>query len=117
LKEESPIVQEDMTSICELLVEAWKSKKYKDVLTKSLTQKKGHDIVSICCEATVTRVEDNALMIVIRDISERQKRFEAEKQVVSESTARQKDAAANRFTRHEIKNGILSAIGLCDSLR
>lgn len=117
LKEESPIVQEDMTSICELLVEAWKSKKYKDVLTKSLTQKKGHGIVSICCEATVTRVEDNALMIVIRDISERQKRFEAEKQVVSESTARQKDAAANRFTRHEIKNGILSAIGLCDSLR
>lgn len=117
LKGDSPIIQEDMSSICELLVEAWKSNKYKDILTKSLTQRKGNDIVSICCEATVTRVEDNALMIVIRDISERQKRFEAEKQVASESTARQKDAAANRFTRHEIKNGILSAIGLCDSLR
>jgi signal transduction histidine kinase len=116
-KGESRIVKEDMTSICELLLEAWKSNKYNDILTKSLTQRKGKNIVSTYCEATVTRVEDNALMIVIRDISERQKRFEAEKQVVSESTARQKDAAANRFTRHEIKNGILSAIGLCDSLR
>jgi len=27
-----------------------------------------------------------------------------------------KDAAANRFTRHEVKNGLLAAIGLSDSL-
>ena len=55
-------------------------------------------------------------MIVVRDISERFRRFEAEKKVISETTARLKDAAANRFTRHEVKNGLLAAIGLCDSL-
>ena len=27
-----------------------------------------------------------------------------------------KDAAANRFTRHEVKNGLLAAIGLSDGL-
>lgn len=56
-------------------------------------------------------------MIVLRDISERFQRFEAEKQLVIEVTERKKDAEANRFTRHEVKNGLLAAIGLVDSMR
>ena len=66
-------------------------------------------------EAKITRLRDSALVMVLRDTSERSRRFEAEKKYVSESTARAKDAEANRFTRHEVKNGLLSAIGLCDS--
>ena len=66
-------------------------------------------------EAKITRLRDSALVMVLRDTSERSRRFEAEKKYVSESTARMKDAEANRFTRHEVKNGLLSAIGLCDS--
>lgn len=70
----------------------------------------------IQCEANISVMEENMLVIVVRDISERFRRFEAEKRVISETTARRKDAAANRFTRHEVKNGLLAAIGLCDSL-
>uniref|UniRef100_A0A7S1YS11 Uncharacterized protein n=1 Tax=Ditylum brightwellii TaxID=49249 RepID=A0A7S1YS11_9STRA len=72
---------------------------------------------TIRCEAKINRLELNALVIVVRDISERFRRFEAEKRVVFETTAREKDAEANRFTRHEVKNGLLAAIGLCEGLK
>eukprot|EP00525_Craspedostauros_australis_P007240 CAMPEP_0198119190 /NCGR_PEP_ID=MMETSP1442-20131203/24573_1 /TAXON_ID= /ORGANISM="Craspedostauros australis, Strain CCMP3328" /LENGTH=555 /DNA_ID=CAMNT_0043777605 /DNA_START=84 /DNA_END=1751 /DNA_ORIENTATION=+ len=43
---------------------------------------------------------------------------EAEQRAVMESQARQKDAqAVNRFTRHEVKNGLLAGIELCDCLK
>ena len=57
------------------------------------------------------------MVAVIRDISDRIARFEAEKQLAVESTEREKDSQTNRFTRHEVKNGLLSAIGLCDALK
>ena len=53
----------------------------------------------------------------MRDVSERYRRFEAEKRFVFETTARQKDAEANRFTRHEVKNGLLAAIEICGNVR
>ena len=68
-------------------------------------------------EVKVTRLEEHAIVVVIRDVSERYRRFEAEKRFVIETTARQKDADANRFTRHEVKNGILSAIEICSNIR
>jgi signal transduction histidine kinase len=71
----------------------------------------------IQCEAKISVMEEHILVIVVRDISERFRRFEAEKRVISETTARRKDVAANRFTRHEVKNGLLAAIGLCDSMK
>ena len=68
------------------------------------------------CEAKVTRLGPQRIVMVVRDVTERTYRHEAEKRFVAESTARKMDAAANRFTRHEVKNGLLSAIGLCDTL-
>eukprot|EP00957_Ditylum_brightwellii_P187156 14254649-Ditylum_brightwellii.AAC.1 len=32
-------------------------------------------------------------------------------------TAREKDAEANQCTRHEVKNGLLAAIGFCEGLK
>eukprot|EP00584_Thalassiosira_punctigera_P004857 CAMPEP_0172528142 /NCGR_PEP_ID=MMETSP1067-20121228/2623_1 /TAXON_ID=265564 ORGANISM="Thalassiosira punctigera, Strain Tpunct2005C2" /NCGR_SAMPLE_ID=MMETSP1067 /ASSEMBLY_ACC=CAM_ASM_000444 /LENGTH=1326 /DNA_ID=CAMNT_0013312005 /DNA_START=164 /DNA_END=4144 /DNA_ORIENTATION=- len=68
-------------------------------------------------EAKATRLEENAVVIVVRNVSERYRRFEAEKRFVFETTARQKDAEANRFTRHEVKNGLLAAIEICGNAR
>jgi len=68
-------------------------------------------------EVKVTRIEKNAVVVVVRNVSERYRRFEAEKRFVFETTARQKDAEANRFTRHEVKNGLLSAIEICGNIR
>lgn len=68
-------------------------------------------------EVKLTRLEESAVVIVIRDVSERYRRFEAEKRFVFETTARQKDAEANRFTRHEVKNGLLAAIEICGNVR
>lgn len=52
------------------------------------------------------------------DVTERYKRFEAERRVHVEAMARQKDAQSQtRFVRHEVKNGLLAGIELCDSLR
>ena len=44
------------------------------------------------------------------------RRFEAEKLALSEMTARKRDSEANRFTRHEVKNGLLASLGLCDGI-
>jgi signal transduction histidine kinase len=69
------------------------------------------------CETKITKLGENTSLIVMRDISERHQRFEAEKKLIEEQTARRKDFEANRFTRHEVKNGLLAAIGLMDSIR
>jgi hypothetical protein len=62
------------------------------------------------CEAKVSKI-DSSCLVVIRDVSERYERFETEKKLVEQVTARKKDAEANRFTRHEVKNSILACIG------
>ncbi len=78
----------------------------------------GSSVDHIChCEAKMTKLDTSSCLIVLRDISERYQRFEAEKQLIEEQTARRKDSEANRFTRHEVKNGILAAIGLVESMR
>jgi hypothetical protein len=62
-------------------------------------------------------MESSTMVVVIRDITERVKRFEAEKQLAIESKEREKDLQTTRFIRHEVKNGLLSAIGQCDALK
>jgi hypothetical protein len=69
------------------------------------------------CEARIAKLDQDSSVIIFRDISDRLQRFEAEKQLVEEVTIRKKDEEANRFTRHEVKNGILAAMGLVDHLR
>jgi len=112
------IADEEIGSMAHLVLRAWNANNEETLLMHELLRtKQNANHSSIQCEANITRMEQNAMLIVVRDISERFRRFEAEKKVISETTARLKDAAANRFTRHEVKNGLLAAIGLCDSLR
>ncbi|KAJ1448100.1 hypothetical protein M885DRAFT_623762 [Pelagophyceae sp. CCMP2097] len=81
-----------------------------------------HDLVrangaQMHVEARVTRIGSWRLVVVVRDITERIKVFEAEKALVKQATAHERDAAANRFTRHEVKNGLLSAIGVVEAMQ
>ena len=57
------------------------------------------------------RYSANTLIAVVRDVSERYKRFEAERRATRDMHT------ANRFTRHEVKNGLLSGIELTHTLR
>ena len=69
------------------------------------------------CEIKVSRQSDASLVAVVRDVTERYIRFEAERRVHAEVLARQREAKmASRFVRHEIKNGLLAGIELCDGL-
>lgn len=66
------------------------------------------------------------LVIALRDLTTKvaltqaREELEAERsaseQVIAQ-LAREKDADINRFTRHEVKNGMLAALGVCDALR
>jgi hypothetical protein len=72
----------------------------------------------LSCELKVSTNSENSRIVVVRDVTERYRRFEAERRAHVESLARQQDARAiNRFTRHEVKNGLLAGIELCDSLK
>eukprot|EP00978_Attheya_sp_CCMP212_P045893 scaffold365111_cov63-Attheya_sp.AAC.1 len=107
--------KEEISSMADLILRAWVHEEKEIILMHDLI--KVEEVATIIrCEAKVSRLEENSLIVVIRDVSERFRRFEAEKRVISETTARTKDAEANRFTRHEVKNGLLSAIALCESL-
>ncbi|CAB9497222.1 expressed unknown protein [Seminavis robusta] len=72
---------------------------------------------NIHCEAIATNMEGGSTLLVLRDISDRIRRFEAEKKLAVETTEREKDSQTNRFTRHEVKNGLLAGIYLCDTMK
>ena len=102
----TPAVEKSIDGLAKLVMDVFRSDQKEMVMMKNLhgTESK------IICEAKITKLGSSCL-VVLRDISERFERFETEKKLVEEITARRKDAEANRFTRHEVKNSILAAIG------
>eukprot|EP00549_Striatella_unipunctata_P026075 CAMPEP_0118716132 /NCGR_PEP_ID=MMETSP0800-20121206/27315_1 /TAXON_ID=210618 ORGANISM="Striatella unipunctata, Strain CCMP2910" /NCGR_SAMPLE_ID=MMETSP0800 /ASSEMBLY_ACC=CAM_ASM_000638 /LENGTH=697 /DNA_ID=CAMNT_0006622487 /DNA_START=667 /DNA_END=2760 /DNA_ORIENTATION=- len=73
---------------------------------------------SCACEMKISPHGNDALVVVVRDVTERVKRYDAERRAHLETLARQRDAQAiNRFTRHEVKNGLLASMELCDNLK
>jgi len=126
MKKRNNTSDDELQPVLELVVKAWRQPYKHGGESQSIlhnfivwsSNKNNNSIKdTITCEANITRLEENALVIVVRNVTERFRRFEAEKRAVAETTARMKDAAANRFTKHEVKNGLLAAIGLCDSLK
>jgi len=88
-----------------------------NLMTEFLSKDESGKVFTRKCEAKIATVDDNNVVLVLRDISDRIQRFEAEKKLVKEITTRQKDAETNKFSRHEIKNGILSALAILDHIR
>ena len=108
-----------LRALSDVVVKAWSPSSEQETIfrhTLHWTSSLSGDKNTIRSEAKVNRVDENAVIVVIRDISARVRAFEAEKQMLYETTSRRKDAEANRFTRHEVKNGLLAAIGLYESL-
>eukprot|EP00977_Amphora_coffeiformis_P005036 scaffold1064_cov85-Amphora_coffeaeformis.AAC.25 len=71
----------------------------------------------VYCEINSTCYDDNAVIGIARDMTERHRRSQAER-MAHEMLARQKEAQSiNRFTRHEVKNGLLSGIEIVESLK
>lgn len=112
------IGSEEMQALAILIARSWQCLNRDTILPHDLVLSNGFDggLETIQCEAKVTRLEEASLFLVVRDISERFHRFEAEKLALSEMTARKRDSEANRFTRHEVKNGLLASLGLCDAM-
>eukprot|EP00569_Conticribra_weissflogii_P004959 CAMPEP_0171332298 /NCGR_PEP_ID=MMETSP0878-20121228/3258_1 /TAXON_ID=67004 /ORGANISM="Thalassiosira weissflogii, Strain CCMP1336" /LENGTH=1223 /DNA_ID=CAMNT_0011832997 /DNA_START=130 /DNA_END=3801 /DNA_ORIENTATION=+ len=107
-----------LRAVADVVVRAWNCAEREVVLAHNMrwvNTENGRQI-AVQSEAKVSRLDDDALIVIVRDISERVRVFEAEKQILFETTSRLKDAEANRFTRHEVKNGLLAAIGLYESL-
>lgn len=77
-------------------------------------ESQGEGKSKIMCEMKVSRHTTQTVVAIVRNVTERYRRFEAESRVHAETLARQRDMhTANRFTRHEVKNGLLSGIELC----
>ena len=101
----------------QLIQTAWKNvpTDSNQLIEHTLNSKSGDDIH---CEIKVSRHLSHSLIAVVRDVTERQLRFVAEKTAHEQTLARQRDAQSiNRFTRHEVKNGLLAGIELCESLQ
>ena len=79
--------------------------------------RKGAEATELSCEVHISLLESRSCVLTLRDISERLHRFQVEKKLVQEVTSRKKDEEANRFTRHEVKNALLAAMGILDHLK
>lgn len=109
---------DNVSSISSLLTKTSKCEEAESAFTHNLFEYDAEgEVRAVEFEARVTRMSSDSWVVILRDISERCKRFETEKQILAEEVERKKDAEANRFTRHEVKNGLLAAIGLVDSAR
>lgn len=105
------LTDENIGVVAKLLIETFSSNQNEMVLMTELQSSDADGAeTTVRCEAKVSKLASSCL-VTLRDISERFHRFETEKKLVEEMTARRKDAEANRFTRHEVKNSILAAIG------
>jgi len=72
-----------LNSFAELIIKAW-TESIDEVLISHDLVARGNEIIQ--CEANVTKLDSSSMVIVVRDISDRFKRFEAEKQAVLELT-------------------------------
>lgn len=70
----------------------------------------------IAVESVLSKM-GNKVLSITRDITDRVKRYEAEKNLAIQTTASRKDTEANQFIKHEVKNGLFSAIGQINSLK
>ena len=115
-KEEADLMTYHVVAFSDIMSRAWQTKASESVFEHDLVPiKRGGSTTKF--EVKVTRLDEQSVVVVVRNVSERHKRFEAEKRFVIETTARKKDADANRFTKHEVKNGLLSAIEICSNIR
>ena len=73
-------------------------------------------INNIPVESHISKMGDNILSMT-RNITDRIKRHEAEKALAIQKIARIKDSEANSFIKHEVKNGLYSAIGQIESMK
>ena len=103
-------VNQEMYQECSLIKET----QIKQTGTWSTIQVQGK-INEIDVEINVSKMGDYTLSIT-RDITDRIKRHEAEKALAVETTARNKDADANRWVRHEVKNSLLEHMIHIDSI-
>jgi hypothetical protein len=81
------------------------------------TSRDEKSVGEMSCEVNISLLEGRSCVLTLRDISERLHRFQVEKKLVKEVTSRRKDEEANRFTRHEVKNALLAAMGILDHLK
>jgi alkyl hydroperoxide reductase subunit AhpC len=103
-------ISKEMYQECSLIKET----QIKQTGTWSTIQVQGK-INGIDVEINVSKMGYHTLSIG-RDITDRIKRHEAEKALAIETTTRNKDADANRWVRHEVKNSLLEHIIHIDSI-
>jgi len=103
----------DVLTLDELVGRAWWHGRFACRLTT------GED----CNASSVTEVtasicdQSSSCVVVLRDMTSQDRLFEMEREALSASIERLKDEEANRFTRHEVKNGVLSAISQVDAVQ
>lgn len=108
----SYLIKSKVLALTDMLLRAWHptDESIFDHETVSLNENSHFEI-------RVTKSDISSNIVLIRDVSERYKRHEAEKKGAYETTEREIDDQANRFAKHEIKNVILGAIEVCELLR
>ena len=108
-------LETDSSGLSKLIQIGWQEKRTEFTLEFSLIK---HDRNSVNCEVKIRKLERPCVLVmIIRDISERVRLHTVEQQVMIQEVERRKDIEATRFTRHEVKNGILDAQAQLSSLK
>jgi len=103
----------DVLTLDELVPCAWWHSKF----SCDIAQSEGKETARACEISASVSDDAEGCVIVLRDVTDRNRLFEMEREILSASIERYKDEEANRFTRHEVKNGVLAAISQLDALQ
>jgi len=110
--------QRNIASMAKLLAKSWHFNSRESLVMHDLYgETSTGELRTIQCEAKITKLANDAVVVVLRDISERFHRFETEKQLIVAVTERKKDSEASRFARDEVKDSLEAAIGMVDSIK
>ena len=78
---------------------------------------KAQDECKIFCEATVTQPQGKAVVMVLRDVTQRYQLIETKRQLAEVVRVWKKDSDVNRHTRQKVEAGVLSALKLLVSMK
>lgn len=110
----------NVVAMAKLLKKAWRSKAQESLILQDfygVNPMGMQEEKKIKFEAKASKLDSKAIIVFLRDISERIHVDETEKQLLIELNERKMSEKAHKFARQEVRNGLLAAIDVVGTVR
>lgn len=118
----TPLIEKNLSELADLVGDAFAyampEGKNQHIMLKSLYRiENGCMQHNMHCEAKIVNLKGKAVLILLRDMTQRFKLHKAETKLINEINKRKIESDANRSDREKLKFGVSTAIDLLDALK